>query len=81
MTYYQYLLNFHSYLIKVGKTRHIGKLKDAGSFQLGFLVVLISPGNGNGSLARGAIWASVESLSIWFDRWNQWKLHALQGPG
>ena len=56
-------------------------LKDTGSFQLGFLVVLISPGNGNGILAQGAIWASEESLSTWFDRWNQWELRALQGPG
>lgn len=36
-----------------------------------FLVLLISPGNGNRSLALGAIWASEESLSTWLDRWNQ----------
>lgn len=42
---------------------------------------MISPGNGNGSLAQGAIWASEESLSTWFDRWNQWELGALQGLG
>lgn len=49
-------------------------LKDAVLIQIGFfffLVLLISPGNGNRSLARGAIWASEESLSTWFDRWNQ----------
>lgn len=56
-------------------------LKDTGSLRLGFLVVLISPGNGNRSLARGAIWASEESLSTRFDRWNQCELRALQGPG
>lgn len=49
--------------------------------RLGFLVVLISPGNGNGSLAQGAIWASEESLSTWFDRENQCELGALRGPG
>lgn len=49
--------------------------------RLGFLAVLISPGNGNGSLARGAIWASEESLSTRFDRWDQCELGALQGPG
>lgn len=41
-------------------------LQDTGSFRLGFLVVLISPGNGNGSLAQGAIWASEETLSTRF---------------
>ncbi len=54
--------------------------KDTGSFRLGFLVLLISPGNGNGILAQGAIWASEESLSTRFDRWDQWELRALQGP-
>lgn len=44
-------------------------------------MVLISPGNGNGSLAQGAIWASEESLSTWFDRGNQCELGALRGPG
>lgn len=64
------------------KKHHMGKpLKDTGSFRLGFLVLLISPGNGTGSLAQGAIWASEESLSTWFDRWNQWEHRALQGPG
>lgn len=65
----------------MGKQDRDTPLKDAGSFRLGFLVVLISPGNGNGSLAQGAIWASEESLSTWFDHWNQWELRALQGPG
>lgn len=46
---------------------------NTGSFQLGVLVVLISPGNGNGSPAQGAIWASEESLSTWFDHRDQWE--------
>lgn len=63
----------------------IKPLMQTGSFSIWifffFLVLLISPGNGNRSLAQGAIWASEESLSTWFDRWNQWELRVLQGPG
>lgn len=42
-----------------------------GFFNLGFLVLLISPGNGNRSPALGAIWVSEKSLRTWVESWNQ----------
>ncbi len=46
--------------------------------QLGFLEVLIIPGNCKRSLAPGAIWASEKSLRTSFLIWNQSDLHLLQ---
>lgn len=46
--------------------------------QLGFLEVLIIPGNCKRSPAPGAIWASEKSLRTSFLIWNQSCLHLLQ---
>lgn len=46
--------------------------------QLGFLEVLIIPGNCKRSPAPGAIWASEKSLRTSFLIWNQSGLHLLQ---